>query len=55
LQTYQNAIGALTLIPSKDGVFEVFVNGVLVHSKDATDRFPEEDAIAQAVEQAIDV
>lgn len=54
LQTYRNAIGALTLIPSDGGVFEVSVNGALVHSKQATDRFPEEDAIMRAVEQAIE-
>lgn len=54
MQTYRNAIGALTLIPSDGGVFEVSVNGALVHSKQATDRFPEEDAIMRAVEQAIE-
>lgn len=52
LQTYTTRIGALTLIPSGGGVFEVTVNGTLVFSKKATRRFPEEMAIVDAVAAA---
>jgi len=33
------------LIVSSDGVFEVVVDGVLVHSKKATGRFPDSEAL----------
>ncbi|RMF45963.1 MAG: SelT/SelW/SelH family protein [Deltaproteobacteria bacterium] len=33
------------LIESSGGVFEVIVDGRLVHSKKATDRFPDEEAL----------
>lgn len=52
MHLFKNRIAALTLIPSGGGVFEVSVNDALVHSKDATGRFPEGDAIAQVVDRA---
>lgn len=39
-----------TLVPSRDGVFEVSVDGRLVYSKKATLRFPETDEISYHVE-----
>ncbi|MBU8869350.1 MAG: Rdx family protein [Gemmatimonadales bacterium] len=38
------------LIPSADGVFEVEVDGVLVFSKKALDRFPEDDEIFREID-----
>ncbi len=54
MQTHKNRIASLTIIPSGGGVFEVYVNGLLVHSKDATGRFPEEQAVSEAVDKAAD-
>jgi selenoprotein W-related protein len=51
LHDFKNQIGTLTLVPSSGGVFEVTVNGNLVHSKKATNEFPTEDAIISAVEK----
>jgi len=42
-------IRALTLIPSGGGAFEVSVNGQKIYSKLQTGKFPEPDAIVQAV------
>jgi selenoprotein W-related protein len=53
LHDFKNQIGTLTLVPSSGGVFEVTVNGDVVHSKKATNEFPTEDAIAGALEKAV--
>ncbi|MBM3877101.1 MAG: SelT/SelW/SelH family protein [Verrucomicrobia bacterium] len=42
-------IRALTLVPSGGGAFEVSVNGKNIYSKLKTGKFPEPDAIVQAV------
>jgi len=42
-------IGALKLVPSSGGVFEVSVNGQTVYSKKATGTFPDFDAVFKAV------
>jgi selenoprotein W-related protein len=39
------------LIPSGGGVFEVAIDGRLVFSKKALDRFPEEDEILAEIEK----
>ena len=39
------------LIPSGGGVFEVEIDGRLVFSKKALDRFPEEDEILAEIEK----
>jgi selT/selW/selH-like putative selenoprotein len=39
-------------VPSSGGVFEITVNGTVVHSKKATNEFPTEDAIVGALEKA---
>jgi selenoprotein W-related protein len=36
---------SLTLIPSEGGVFEVTVNGELIHSKSETGKFPQPGAV----------
>ena len=38
----------MNLIPSLGGIFEVKFAGELVHSKDATGEFPEDDAMRTA-------
>lgn len=38
-------LSSLTLIPSEGGVFEVIVNGTLVHSKSESGKFPQPGAI----------
>lgn len=39
----------VTLIPSGGGVFEVEVDGTLLHSKKRTGRFPEDDEVITAL------
>lgn len=46
LKTKKQTIGALTLVPSDGGVFEVEVDGKLVFSKKKEGRFPEWNEIA---------
>lgn len=53
LHDFKNKIGALTMIPSSDGVFEITVNGALIHSKKASDQFPDQDAVIKAVAAAV--
>jgi selenoprotein W-related protein len=50
LHDFKNQITTLTLVPSGGGVFEVTVNGNVVHSKKATNEFPTEDGIVAALE-----
>ncbi|MBL8824086.1 MAG: Rdx family protein [Planctomycetia bacterium] len=45
LNTYRQNIQQLKLIPSGGGVFEVEVNGILIHSKKATRSFPNENEL----------
>ena len=54
LHDFKNQIKTLTLVPSSGGVFEVTVDGNVVHSKKATNEFPTEDAIASALEKMSD-
>ena len=42
-------IGALTLVPTGGGVFEVTVNGKKIYSKKETGEFPEPEAIVKQV------
>lgn len=41
----------MTLIPSGGGVFEVEVDGTLLHSKKRTGRFPETDEVIAALRE----
>ncbi len=43
-------IGALKLVPSSGGVFEVSADGKTIHSKRATGNFPEPEAVLRAVQ-----
>jgi selenoprotein W-related protein len=52
LHDFKNEIKTLTLVPSSGGVFEVMVDGNVVHSKKATNEFPTEDAVVAAIEKA---
>lgn len=53
LHDYKNKIGALTFLPSSGGVFEVTVNGSLVHSKKETDQFPDEETVIKRVGEMV--
>ncbi len=41
LKTKKQDVASLELVPGSGGVFEVFVNGKLVFSKEKEGRFPE--------------
>jgi selenoprotein W-related protein len=47
------ALSSLTLIPSEGGVFEVTVNGELIHSKTETGKFPAQGAILEKLKQRV--
>ncbi len=49
LTRFKTRIHGLTLVPSTGGCFELTVNGELIHSKLKTGRFPDEEAVAEAV------
>lgn len=53
LHDYKNKISALTFLPSGGGVFEIAVNGSLVHSKKETDQFPDEAAVLKRVGEMV--
>jgi selenoprotein W-related protein len=53
LHDYKNKISALTFTPSSGGVFEVTVNGSLIHSKKETDQFPDEEAVIKRVGEMV--
>ena len=42
-------LGALKLVPSDGGVFEVTADGKIIHSKRATGEFPEPEAVLQSI------
>ena len=47
----KHSVGALKLIPSSGGVFEVIVNGQKIHSKVATGEFPDADMLVRKVRE----
>jgi selenoprotein W-related protein len=49
LTTYKQQIKDLKLIPGSGGCFEVSVNGDLLYSKLKTGKFPDENAMLDAV------
>ena len=49
LTEYKQDIKDLTLIPAGGGCFELSVNGELIYSKLKTDKFPDEQAMLDAV------
>lgn len=46
---YKQRIKDMTLIPAGGGCFELSVNGELIYSKLKTDKFPDEQAMLEAV------
>lgn len=50
LSYFQKSVAELTLIPSEGGRFEVSLNGDLIFSKLATERFPEPKELKQIIE-----
>ncbi len=54
LHDYTNKISALTFVPSSGGVFEIAVNGSLIHSKKETNQFPDEEVIIKQVGEMVD-
>ncbi|MDQ2786929.1 MAG: Rdx family protein [Chloroflexota bacterium] len=53
LHDYKNKIGALTFLPSSGGVFEITVNGSVIHSKKETDQFPDEETVIKRVGEMV--
>ena len=53
LHDYKDQITALILFPSSGGVFEVTVNGKILHSKKSSGEFPETDTLKRAMGDAI--
>ena len=45
------SLSSLTLIPSEGGVFEVLVNGELIHSKMQTGRFPAAGSVLEQLKK----
>ena len=46
-------IKSLTLVPSGGGVFEVFLDGELVHSKARTGEFPDEPTLIAMIRRRV--
>jgi selenoprotein W-related protein len=49
LSTYKQAIQDMKLIPSGGGCFELSINGELLYSKLKAGKFPDENAMVDAV------
>ena len=53
LETYKQKLDALELVPAAGGVFEVKIDGELVHSKAKTGEFPKHAAILREIEKRL--
>jgi selenoprotein W-related protein len=53
LGTFRQDIKSLTLVPSGGGVFEVEVNGKLIHSKKAVGKFPDEATLLGEMQKLV--
>ena len=53
LEEFSGEIGNWTLIPSGGGVFEITIDGELVFSKKALDRYPDAQEIRLEIKQAV--
>jgi selenoprotein W-related protein len=51
LNTFRLGIKNLTLIPSGGGVFDVVVDGKLIHSKKQIGKFPDEKELMGVIEK----
>lgn len=49
LNTFRQDIKSLQLVPSSGGVFEVEVNGKVVHSKKVQGKFPDEAKLIEDI------
>lgn len=53
LEEFSGEIANWTLIPSGGGVFEITIDGELVFSKKALDRYPDAQEIRLKIKQAV--
>ena len=53
LTEFKQQIQELTLVPAGGGVFEVSFDGDLIHSKEKTGEFPDEQAIVDALRKRL--
>ena len=53
LPEFKRSVRSYTLIPSQGGCFELTVGGKLLYSKRATREFPDDDAMVEAVREAL--
>jgi len=51
VNTFATRLGAVVLVPSSGGVFEVTAGDQVVFSKRATGRFPEEGEVVRNIEE----
>ena len=49
LADYEDDLEGLTLVPASDGIFDVEVDGKMVHSKHKSGWFPEYDKLKAAI------
>ena len=49
MEEFEQKVAALTLVPSRGGVFEVTVDGDLIYSKNATGRHPSYEEVSAAI------
>ncbi|MCB9640319.1 MAG: SelT/SelW/SelH family protein [Myxococcales bacterium] len=54
LTTFDNQLHEVALCPSEPGSFEILLNGQLLFSRQAQQRFPEPREIKQAIRDVID-
>jgi selenoprotein W-related protein len=54
LETYEQGITSLSLIPSAGGAFEVTINGTLIYSKKQTGRHAEPGEVKALVRKYIE-
>jgi selenoprotein W-related protein len=53
IEEFKTDIGALTLIPLGNGIFDVKLDGKLIYSRYETGRFPEEGEVEAIVTAAL--
>lgn len=53
LTGFKQKLAGLTLVPSGGGCFEISFNGELIYSKLETGKFPDEDAIAERLDERL--
>ena len=53
LSTFEQAISEMVLVPKTGGLFEIYVDGVILWSRKEQDRFPEITELKQIVRDRI--